>query len=161
MRTYGKIVSCIGRVSKKGAKQLVVQLIARDQDCESEEVIDRFFRVFSYPTRSEGAMADLRAFMDACGMTGGSIDPKDLIGKIVGVQLEQREWQGQMRWSVSYGGYFTIKDEHVEGMSQAVTDYQRAAGSQPTGESDEKDYDFTVAEDKNTDADADDDAIVF
>lgn len=162
MKTYGKIVSCKARKSKKGDKQLVVQMIVRDQHSTSEDLIDRFFRVFSYPTRSEGAMSDLQAFFNACGISGGKIDPKALEGRVVGLKLEQREWQGSLRWSVSYAGYFRMEDDRQEKCSQAITDYQWAAGSQPTTEDDKNDFDFTVDDDEDTtEADADDDDIAY
>lgn len=162
MKTYGKIVSCKARKSKKGDKQLVIGMIVRDQHSTSEDLVDRFFRVFSYPTRSEGAMPDLQAFFHACGISGGKVDPSTLTGRVVGLKLEQREWQGSLRWSVGFAGYFLLDAKHQEKCSQMITDFQRAAGSQPTSEADKDDFDFTVDDDdEDESADSDDNDIAY
>lgn len=147
MKTYGKILTCQGRESRAGDRQIVVTMLCRDRAKAANDP-ERFIRVVDYPTRSARGRTHLNAFFEACGVQPGTkkLDPSELCDQIIGMELQVNEYQGRKELRPKFQSYFELNQEQVERAKIALEEIEE---EELKGDKSEDDIDFVVSDGKS------------
>ena len=161
MKTYGKILTCQGRESRSGDRQIVVTMLCRDRTKPVDDP-ERFIRVVDYPTRSSRGRPHLSAFFEACGVPAGTkqLDPSDLCDQIIGMELQINEYQGRKELRPKFQSYFALGAEQILHAQEALEAIEE---EELKGDKSEDDIDFVVGDSKPEEkvADAEDDDLIW